>query len=198
MSTYLSSSRIDDVGSRNLGNRSIADYILHVDVPRRSHIDLEFMTQNSLHVRDGYGYCDATAIDTDSTLRLDSSVTNTRSRKPLLLKAPEPLPRQRDQGDARVLQQDIHYARIFDSAEKRDERPDPTRIPFEQRSNRSSKGQAAEADFTQFTMTPLLPVMHNYISNDVPGDNFIAIGQPSRDLLKRQQHVHSSVNSRPS
>ncbi len=206
--TYLANNKLIDDGSdqhsRQLGNRSIFDYVLNLDVPRHRHVDVDFLTSNTnLFVRDGYGTCDASVIDTDSTLRLDSSVTHTRTRFPLVTRAFVAHPMMSTSAST-LYQEDNpaidsrntlasrhdHQHKEHKPAERRKthERDVAVLTSESTRGSECHKGASAETSFFEkYTKTPYLPCMQAFVSNDVPDVGFISIGQPSRDLLKRGQ-----------
>ena len=140
----------------DLENRSIFDYVINADMPRRDKMDIEFLARNpSMNARDGYGSSSSLSIDVESQLRLDSTVTHTRARHQL---------------EAR----DVALKQISQGTEPR--------IQWERQgtSNRSAKGQSAERDFSDLVRTPLVPMMDAFVCNDVPPDGYFSIGVPSK------------------
>lgn len=179
---FLGHSRLPDDGDartmRDLGNRSIVDYVLNVDVPRRAAVDVDFMTRNpNMRARDGVGFCDPDHIDTDSKLRLDSGVTHTRSRIPLQRREFVAAPDYRSVGAGGDEYRAAHRLPPGERAISTDE---PLQTP-----QRQAKRETAETDFARLRLTPLLPTMREFIANDVPLSGSFSIGEPSRDVLRR-------------
>ena len=213
-STYLANNKLiddgDDQRSRQLGNRSIFDYVLNLDVPRHRSVDVDFQTSNTnLFVRDGYGVCDASVIDTDSKLRLDSSVTHTRSKFPLVTRAFVANPLVHTSASTLYYSdnQPTDSRHSLESSHQQQHQHQQQPLPLPERdvgalsseSTRGNgecwKGDSAETSFFEkYTRTPLVPSMQAFVSADVPDVGFVSIGQPSRDLLKRGQLMPSRTS----
>ena len=171
----------DDMMSRQLENRSIFNHVLNVGLSRFNNVDVEFLSRNTnMNAWDGYGSCDSRFIDTESHLRLDSSVTQTRSRANTTISEKREF----------VANPHVATASAFMPPTDSSVSHQPTipafagdRISFDLVNNRCEKGKSAETSFERFTRTPLIPTMQAFVENDVPDVGFIAIGQPSNRLV---------------
>ena len=153
----------------DLQNISIFDYVINHDVPRQGKVDIDFLATNpNMNVWDGYGTVDATAIDTESRLKLDASSTHGRSRNALSVREFYASPGMATSAATFLNVQEMPLERI----------------PSERTDAKSVKGRTAEASFGELRRTPLVPMMQDFISNDVPVDGFVSIGQPSKYMLE--------------
>jgi hypothetical protein len=187
---YLAANRLpydtNAADFKDLGNRSIADYVLNVDIPRGTQ-DLDRLNRNerldhpNLHLNLGYGTADASVMDVDSSLRLDSSSTRTRTK--LSLNSTRDFV-----ANPNMNKQIIDYAsKVNDASNKNDVRLVPTTS-----CDRSCK-TLTEANFGSYTFAPLIKEMREFIDKDVPLD-FYAIGSNSRDSFRKERH-HQGRNN---
>ena len=159
---------------KDLGNRSISDYVLNRDIPRGTDAlnrSSERLEHPNLHLNLGYGTADASVMDVDSTLRLDSSSTRTRTK--LSLNSTRDFVANPNKN-----KQIIDYASNANAIDaSNDFRMTPTTS-----CGRSCK-KLTETDFGSYTFVPLIKEMRDFIGNDVPLD-FYAIGSNSRDSFR--------------
>lgn len=206
---YLASNRLPYDSStsnlRDLGNQSIFDYLLNVDVPARQAADAivpEMAEHPNLHMHLGFGTADALHMDVDSQLRLDSSMTRTRTKLSLNTSrefvanpdkrsaynvgkgpADSAVPQYIDNlysspsrgNGGNLLQQDDEHEHLAATIHHPNLESTAT-------CNKKCK-QLTERDFTAYTMTPLIGSMRDFIANDVPL-NVHAIGENSRDSFR--------------
>jgi hypothetical protein len=188
---YLLQSREYDT-HKDLGNTSIFRYVINEDLPGRMPLDVDFLARNpSMNASDGYGTSSPDVVDTESMLKLDSTVTHTRSRVQLSTREYVSNPvnrfhrRARDDDDDDDWRNPRSWQALSGESTSR-------KAMVNDRTAGHAEVTPTERSFEGFTQTPFVPMMQAFVCNDVPLDQ-VPIGQSSKDIF--HQYIESKKSS---